>query len=1367
MESQQQLNILDQMPVDPSLQSAEETFKQMSKDFIKQQKNAVTSYIADILVKGDKYRIEVTKTSKIERYTLLKEDNELHDFDSSEMELDFLEDMFDLEEGEEEEETDKVYIPDNNQVITAWKQQYATPEDDDIGYGTDVDDLGLAEDLNDPLARSVADNNNNMNITYEDIIPEVENTFWHNYKVVFDYFRFSESKGVMNKCIYGDEDQFSEISLLVNRIFNFNKTDKTFRDSNYGNEGNHAVVIKSYEEDNTFLTSTIKFSDNEVIRHVFLDKNEDIDITYYVTKQNKNVPIIPSNNLLPGLRYVKQTLVTNSTKEKQVFKLAHHMRTLVLPKVKTFEKFLNLSYIKDCNYEIVDTANKLIDYTEKYLLTCPDTDVLGYDAETTGLEARKWVKKPDLVVTHSFSWDDGCSMIVPIRMLTRKNIRPEEAHEILKPVFETKNILAHNGAADVRFLLPDGIYLNLVEDTMHLIRMIIPFIIKAMDAGGLNRALDTLCKEAFGYDMIDLYKYVFKPAGVDFNFALLNDDYMISYGCPDTDLMRRLWKGLRPKLDPKREYAYKQLVEYSKAMAILAAYPGIGVDTEKMKKARQVSINTVNKVQSLIYEITGEPRETFKLSAPKQISNYIYNKMGAPTEYAKKTDKGELSADKSVMAALSQITLPTPSDLFKPSMDIYDEEGELVVSHKELNKLKYPFCKLHRIQADKTKDITAFFNGILNNAVEGVYYPDFRVAQTDTYRDTDRVQITKKGIKYYLGAYTEEYAFLSMDYATEEFRITANLSTDQSLIDMLKDPESDAHTMVAAEMYDMEPSEIDKSLRDPIKSCNFGIIYGMKVRRLTMQLKKTEHPTNEDLEEIQAIYDLYLYKRAEMLAPLEDSRQHVRDTAWIENAVGGWMLYPQVIDVPDFIRQVFDFTTTDIPKANFDIEKKAKNMGLIMNRAGNFPIQSLAAFQLKDGMIKFYNLLEQYNLLHKVFVPLSVHDEIGVIYHKSVDPYLLLKLVHQSFYSRMEYVNKPIDKMAPLFIGVGFGTSWGNSKSDLAELPVQLQEDLISEYNQGTHPVLTAHDDHAAHFSERISTFLAKRICKMFHDMLENKHFMRNEMLYRINQNVFLGKKMDEIFKTNKTREVEKDGKKVKQKYVDVDQYIQIMCDHLGMDMEELLIEDGPIIEKEKKSDDDMTEFFFQPKLHEIVTVHDKHLQVDVRGLPNVTLKSLIDYFWTLHNPDYNYHNKTVKFIVAFVNGMYDMRTIEGMQILGIPADFADVITHILVTGKFEGNSKQTTLRTEPQDPLLLFDHQNKYLIFDVQRAHKHNENMVADLSKILNLHVHPSPSVPYRVWLINNDSYLPTDLYVDGIPNSLLEDMRKLYNRYDFICKM
>ena len=1294
-----------------------------------------------------------------------------------------------LDEDDDIENTQK----DDSAAIKAWKAKYVDSfKNQQIKPNFDLDEDGDEDDEEDDeasidLSNAVQDGDIKL---IEPSQEDLAKSYYHkNKKVIFDFYRYApkelnqkviaydekdnviidpktgEPKMKANpvktlvKDTYGEETTYFDITLLVNKVFNFVTTPDSYRTSTYKQMGDTMCSVRVFVKDNISYSVITNIDTAKIWGYEYHDKNKGIDIEIQMlSPKSKGIDVSSRNLKLP---YHREVLSTNKASNIKTFQNNTFNRTVIFPDPKTLAKQLNLNlgYMNDpdLDYEVVDTENRLIDLVDREISKVTN---LAYDAETFGLKTFRWYSKPDLICSHQLTWRDKQAIIIPVRMKDCQNIKPEAANRILKPILENKIILAHNGAADTRFLMPEGIRLNLREDTFLRIRVIIPFMVKASATktkdGILKRAIDDLVKRMWGWDMLDLHKYVFTPAGIDFDFSLLPYSYLTWYGCPDTDLLWRLWKILRPKLNPEQEHSYRQLVAYARDMAILASYSGIGVDIEGMKNARHSAMEVVDFIKKIIYEFTGESERTLPLSSAKKLSNYIVNKMGVPVSKCKETKGGGVSADKHVMQALAKETNPKPIDYFK--RDIKDEDGEIVLKASDLNASRYPFCMLHRKYADLNKDITAFHNRIINNTLEGVYYEFYKIAQTDTYREAGAIQITKKPIKAFLGAYNRNYGFCSMDYNTEEFRIAVNRSTDIKLIQMLRDPESDAHTMVAARMYNKPPSEIDKKLRDPIKTCNFGILYGMKVLRLTKNLKKTEHPTEDDIAEVQGVYDDYTYTYEEMLAPLKEAKDHVAETGWVENDLGYRMIYNQVIDVDDFIGQVFDMDNPHPPTVKLDSVKVKENLGSIMNRAGNYPIQSLAAAQLKDALIRFFDKIVEAGYIDYIFVPLSVHDEIGVIYDKRVvDPYWLFVTIHECFYSEMEYLGKSPDEICPLYIGVGFGTTWGNAKKDEVEFPVGFQNIILKEYKEGKCPKLTSEDDHQLHFYKRIKDYMSHRITELFQDMIDAKEFKRNEMKYRINQNVFMGKKMHELFKTND--EVEDPVTGDKKLVLNLDKYIKIIMDYNGWDINDFTVIDGPEIINEVDKKENIVVFHKDPHPHPIVKQEGKFLTVDIRNVGIPVIRNLANYLRTLNNPERDYHNKIVRFMLSIT----EYKILEGVKILGVPLDFADKIDAILKGSEVEGVKRFKQLPSPP----ILYDCDNRFVVFDLRIVRGiMGKPMIQEVSKLLSKYSSVKTANSYEVlYMTGDDQFTRANIFMDGLPINLPDEVKACSNKlgYDY----
>lgn len=1104
--------------------------------------------------------------------------------------------------------------------------------------------------------------------------------------------------------------------------------------------------VQQYENEKGETYSEFISVTGDIVKQIF--NNDECTITFNILGTSEASISTKSHICKKKLDvdYTVEEMDSINNKNIQKFQIRRDNKAIYLPHPSYFLKQKNMEYVKTANYEIVDTPNKLIDLVEYLLKTYPDKKrVIGYDAETEGLQFHRFMKKHHQLVTHCISWEDNHSVIIPVRMLNEQNINPQEAVEILRPILEEYPILCHNGAADVRFNMYDGLDINLQEDTMVLIKHILPFI-NDRKVTGFGKAIDDLLWQFNKEEMIDLHKEVYKPSGVDFNFALLNRDYMIVYGCPDTDRMRILWKNLRPKLDPKQEAAYHDHVIFSKQVAINSTFSGLGVNVDAIQKEKEKAQDLVDTVESVFYRYTGKDKSTFSLTSAVQRKNYIFGEMGAPLSEARRTPSGDISADKIVVERLSKWRKDVPTDYFKA--DITDIDGKVIVSKDELNRLKYPECKLIRIHGDLKKNITAFYNGMLDNSIDGVYYEDFRCGATNTYRTTGRIQITKSSLKYYMGAYDEDYNWCSTDYAAEEFRLAANQSEDWTLINTLKDKEADPHTMVASELYNKPPYKVSKKERKKIKSANFGILYGMGPRALACNIFGVDTPSEEQLAEARDLYELYCYKRCLMLKELTVAKDFVTFNGYQTNNLEFKMVYPDITDVKDYINKVFKHVSEGEKKSYVPLpvvleEKKAKFLGKLLNACGNYPIQSWAAGTLMQVLPALVNIVRQDGYgLEDVAVPLQVHDEVGVESNKhKVHPYYLIKVQNEAMVADLSYLNKDT---APLYIGIGFGTNWGEAKGDNEELPVELQYRLIEEWNNGTCPSIEeinkvgVHD----HMMQRVYDYMRERAHNLFQDMVDAHHFVRQEMQYRLNHNMFVGKKLNELFGTNDSfgeiliseylriiygfekseeeKEVISKYKKLmngtedkkekvalnKQMIEEINTILQPTYAELGITWEE-----GEVREEEStliKSPDEIQEFFYIDDIPTRVNVSEENVIIDVSDLYGPTVSRVKKYVEVLCTTEYNVHNKQ---LIYKLNGKFEY---TDKQMLGIPANFNDILERIIqgddISISYTGNKPVVSIQEVP----VYVDTELNGLIIDVRKCKSLGPSALNDICNIV-----------------------------------------------------
>ena len=1169
--------------------------------------------------------------------------------------------------------------------------------DEDILDTTDTffDDITSEIDIIDPEQEIYFEEDDNRSPT--DITNDNSNTDYKydckvgDYTILYDC-KFTYKKMInpnelkikgnakvdLTKEVVGDAKHIEDLTIILNLISNFNIEDSIETFSDYIFVNDISIFKKVYNCEQSTLTQFF-VKDDKLAKEVFNGLRYNISISRFTP--NKSKPLYPTDKLCfkginLDLHYYKTDLKGATKSELDVAEKIFNNRTIYLPKPSIYTEIygLNLHYINSSDYEIIDTETKLRDAIEDCKKTLGDTGVVCYDAETTGLRFRRFIKDRDELCTHSLSWRDGQSIIVPVRMKNEQNIPPHIANEYLKTVLEVNPILAHNGSADTRFLLYDNINLNLKEDTMHLIKHILPFITQYAETG-FARYLDDLVKQAFGYDMIDMMKYVFKPSNATFDFSVVNRDYMKWYGCPDTDLCRRLWKILRPKLHPQQVVPYIKTVEFSKALALSSAYSGMGINIDAIKKEKDRAIALTEKLQEIIYKITGEDRYTLSLTSSTQKTNYIFGKMGAPIEYARRTENNSLSADKFVMNKLANIETDTPTGIFKA--DILDIDGENVLLKADnLNKLKYPVTKLMREFDDLNSNIKAHYNRLEKLSEDYVYYPDFSPGKTDTWRTIDGVQTMKNSLKKEIGPVSndvsnsnnEVWYWSTTDYRTQEVCLAANQSEDWTMIDMLSDVEADSHTMTASELWGKPPYLVTKDERGGAKTCNFGIIYGMKHYTLGQRVYNKDKLTPEEEMASKSLYELYTYKKAEMLKPLAFAKAFVTENGYLVNKLGYKMIYPKVIDKESFIKDVFDTNKLNFNfKPKIDHKKKAENLGRLLNASGNYPIQSWAAGILMDVYCKFLDKIKEDGYENDIFVPLTVHDEIGLCFRTDkVHPYYIIHAELETLVCHLEYLNK--EKVAPLYIGIGFGPNWKKAKDDPAEIPIKLQYIMQQEYLNGTAPTREEilEEGIYEHFRRRICDYIRQRCIDLFPEMYESKHWYRLKVQDTLNKyEMYVGKQMNENFRTYLPKSTD----------IDMEVFLRAIYNRKSHEpIDDIIYEDGEPIEDEFVSNEgEITEFFFiDGEIHERITVGNDYLRINLSRLNASVVNNVKEYINTLKTDIYNIHNKKIIYIES--NGHIN-RTED--EILGIPINFTDIFNCILDGNKVNFNLPPELFRLE------------------------------------------------------------------------------------------
>jgi DNA polymerase-1 len=223
---------------------------------------------------------------------------------------------------------------------------------------------------------------------------------------------------------------------------------------------------------------------------------------------------------------------------------------------------------------------------------------------------------------------------------------------------------------------------------------------------------------------------------------------------------------------------------------------------------------------------------------------------------------------------------------------------------------------------------------------------------------------------------------MTADYSQIEMRIMAHLSEDALLIEAFRSGR-DFHSVTAARVFEVEPSEVTQEMRAKIKAMNYGLAYGLSAYGLSQQL-------NIDTGEAKGLMDEYFETFGGIRDYLAGIVDEARKCGFTETIMGRRRYLP------------------DLTSDNRQRREMAERMAL------NAPIQGSAADIIKVAMLRVDAAIEKAGLRSRML--LQVHDEL-VLEVAPGEAVALEELVRSEMAAAAELT-------VPLDVSVGTGASW-------------------------------------------------------------------------------------------------------------------------------------------------------------------------------------------------------------------------------------------------------------------------------------------------------------------------------------------------------
>lgn len=638
------------------------------------------------------------------------------------------------------------------------------------------------------------------------------------------------------------------------------------------------------------------------------------------------------------------------------------------------------AWLKNRRYKVVKDRAEMIEICKKIW----DHDgIVAFDTETTGLNVSVLSKQGmgDRLVGMVFSISPGESWYFPIRHKKIKNLctEAEESdfiNKYFKPILETKPLLCHNGAFDWKVMFYYGIFINLVEDTYILFK-----VTMWNDHRDMALGLKSLVKMILNRDSFELKDFVKGRFGDFVKFWDLDEESVKNYACPDTDSLLELFLYTVDThlLD---EYGAKKVYQIEVAFSLCIAYQeyyGHCVDIERIDDLVKAIVDTKTSEYEAMEEIVGH---AFNPRSNKEMPKILYEELKYPIyEY---TNTGNPSCGKKARKKL---------------MEELDPEGNP----------KYPLIShLHNylesctLESNFTKNIGKFAteDGLMFSEVEqfletgrvSVKNPNYQ-----SYSDT---------VKKYIVPRPGFYA-LDADYSSVEARIMVSMAGCKDMVERMKDPDTDYHTIKAAQMFNIPYELVSHKQRKMSKGVNFGILYGLGDPNLGVTLYGEKTPENTRKAKHQK--ELYFKGMEELRGFIDKSK-----------AQG--------------VNQ--HFSTTYFGRRRYYDPRRVRQ-DTIERQSCNARIQGTAADIYKVAMVRLLHQLRKRGWLGKILISAFVHDECFLEVSKSLDPMIVLGVLRKCM-----MLDNP--GWCPLFIGAGFGENWYEAKN--TEIPIQVQDSFVERF---------------------------------------------------------------------------------------------------------------------------------------------------------------------------------------------------------------------------------------------------------------------------------------------------------------------------------
>ena len=478
-----------------------------------------------------------------------------------------------------------------------------------------------------------------------------------------------------------------------------------------------------------------------------------------------------------------------------------------------------------------------------------------------------------------------------------------------------------------------------------------------LDSSLQSYSLDNLSRRFLDHKMLS-YKDITKIEKKEIPFKQVPVDVAMNYACEDSDITYKLYCIFKDKLLDKDLLVqfHKNEMPFVSVLANLESN-GVFIDSKKLNDISAKFEKKINKIEKTIYKSIGYE---FNINSTLQLRDILFDKL--KLKPFKKTKKGEFSTD-------------------SESLQSIEDQHSIV---KEILAYRF-YSKLKSTYLDSLPELINVNSNRVHTSYNQTGTSTGRLSSSNPNLQNIPIKTDEgKQIRESFSSPNDDSVIISADYSQIELRLLAHFSGDPTMLKSYKNNE-DIHLNTASEIFEVPINKITSQQRSLAKTINFGIIYGIGPKRLSLQI-------DSDIKTAKEYIEKYFSRYSRVKNYFEDTISYTRENGYIET----------ILNRKRYLK--------DINSKNF-ILRSANERAAI-----NTPIQGSAADVIKLAMI---NINQDKELKNYAKLVIQVHDELVFECKKDKVDYVSKKVKN--------YMENSIKIKVPLKVDINKGQSWSDA----------------------------------------------------------------------------------------------------------------------------------------------------------------------------------------------------------------------------------------------------------------------------------------------------------------------------------------------------